>query len=103
MRAKGVKTEFFNISKTTLSVLRCVCSGVPYRREIEDKLKISENQALRVIDKLAESGLVTVKAEKSAGRGGKGARLYACYPTASGYLLLEVCTGIEKFRKSKEK
>lgn len=92
-------TEFFNISNSVLDVLRLVCSGEIHRREIEDRLKLTEKQCVRAIDKLRKAGLIKLVPARDMGRGGKGARLYRCHATAAGDSLLSVCNSIDRHRQ----
>lgn len=92
-------TEFFNLSILALDVLRLIASGEIHRREIEDKLRISEKNTLRAIDKLREAGLIRVDEARDPGRAGMGVRLYRCTITETGYMLIAVCDRIERHRR----
>lgn len=91
-------TEFFNLSTLTLDVLRLIAAGEIHRREIEDKLKISEKNTIRAIEKLCEAGLIRVTSARDPGRAGRGVRLYRCTTTETGYMMLAVCAAIERHR-----
>lgn len=91
-------TEFLNISHTVLSVMQEIASGTIHRRDIEDRLRIPGQQALRAIEKLREAGLIRVVAARDPARAGLGVRLYRCYPTATGRLMLKLCAQIEQHR-----
>ena len=91
-------TEFFNISHTVLAVLNAIASGQIHRREIEDQLKISEKHCVRAIDKLAKAGLIELKPARDPGRAGRGTRLYRCYATESGFMMIMLCKKITDHR-----